>query len=162
MADEDDNLEEFLRIRQAPVGRASMFDPEILLVRSLKQDVEKPKQAKRAADDILNDAASRFIDKIVASMQGQDASKIITEIIGYVKKIRHFEDLDADVAIAAAYLKFANVDGIDPDPRNPGKIKTIQKALEIYARDILDAAGSSTRDTSNVIVDIITYYNMMK
>lgn len=158
-----EEVEDFDMIRHGPRGRAAMFDPEILLVRSLTEDVEGVKQIGRAPEDRLMDAGNRFIDKIVATGVGLDSpSKMIQDMIDIVKKIRHFEDLDADVAIAAAHMRMIYGDSMWPDDSNPSKLASIQERLRQYAQSILEMNERTGNDIiENVVADIVSYYLMM-
>jgi hypothetical protein len=153
---------DFEDVRSAPTGRASMFTPEVLLVRKRKKEEAKKKINTRPINDVLREAITKiFVD-------GMDEA-LIERLINRCKTVRHYNDLDPSILVLSAFLKEYYPEGLDPAGtkfvgNSSGLTYYIlsQDWLKQYIESILNLRSKAVdADSINEVkTDIIAYYSM--
>lgn len=159
----EEEIADFEDVRTAPTGRASMFVPEILIVRKRKQEEAKKKAPQRPIIDVLREAIVKiFVDGI--------DENTIQKILVKCEHIRHHNDFDPSILVIAAFLKITYPEGLDPAAtRYVGNSLGLsyyvlqQGWLRQYIESILKLRSKEVSDESinEVKSDIIRYYSMM-
>lgn len=159
----EEQINDFEDVRTAPTGRASMFVPEILLVRKRKQEEAKKKANQRPINDVLKEAILKiFVDGIDDS--------VVEKILIKCQHIRHHNDFDPSILVIAAFLKIYYPEGLDPAASkyvgNSFGLSyniLVQDWLKRYIESILKLRSKDVTDESinEVKSDIIRYYSMM-
>lgn len=159
----EEEIADFQDVRTAPTGRASMFVPEILIVRKRKQEEAKKKAPPRPIVDVLREAIVKiFVDGI--------DENTVQKILVKCEHIRHYNDFDPSILVIAAFLKITYPEGLDPAAtRFIGNslglsYYVLQQAwLRQYIESILKLRSKEVSDESinEVKSDIIRYYSMM-
>lgn len=160
--------EDFEVIRRAPKGRASVFIPELLLVREFKQDVVEKKTVTRLTEDVFADAARKLFADGIDSPQ-------LELMLKDINSLRHVEDFDPNVLLVAAYFHLRYPLGLNlTTERQPGTLGAFEVQdpyFENLAQDIItlsvDKKTISANDArsptilAQVKADIISYYFML-
>jgi hypothetical protein len=158
----------FEEIRHAPTGRASVFIPELLLVRSLKTAPEEKKIVIRLMNDTFRDAATKLF---IGTLDPQSLDLMLTDI----SMIRHPEDYDPNILMVAAYFKLryprglntsniASADTLGPDQTRDLLFNNFVNTIYDISVDKKTISANNTKKVDIIAAikaDIITYYYML-
>jgi|SRR5579885_1959815 len=156
----DEQKEDFRRLRQGPTGRASIFAPELLLVRDRKIEDEKKKTPTRSVNDVLMES----ISKIFVEMSDADKA----QLANVAKTIRHADDLDGAILAVAAFLYISlpgYIDLSNQQVQNSLSSSVMaQRSLTNWAEEVIRLRVKESMINQNLVdrvkTDIISYYDM--
>jgi hypothetical protein len=147
----DEQKEDFKRLREGPTGRASIFAPELLLVKARKRREDKKKTQTRPVVDLLREAISKVFENLAD--QGE-----INQILNYARSLRHADDLDPNILVIATRLI---LQAPQEDPRLRPEVLArydVNQWAEIVIR--MNKKEATPDRLNKVKLDIVSYYQM--
>lgn len=145
-------------VRRAPRERASVFVPEVLLVRSLKPEIEESKGTTRFTDDTFRDA----VTKILSTVDDQSVERMM----GLIHQLRHPDDMDPNILVVAALMKVRYPGGLHfTSAHQEGTLSAAvmhSNDMSNLVKEIIELSDSKTPNIADAIkADIITYYYLL-